>query len=127
MQPQREVGRRIVLAVIVATLTMSVLIIVTFNAVQGPQRLPQQIVRFFLTVGLCVFLYRGANWARWVAGILFAMAGLGSLLGGVAALTTSMAGLGLLVMGLVYVASTVVLLLVPTVRAFFGAGRATTA
>ena len=127
MQPQREVGRRLVLAVIVATLTMSVLVIVTFNAVQDPQRLPQQIVRFFLTVGLCVFLYRGANWARWVAGILFAMAGLGSLLGGVAALTTSMAGLGLLVMGLVYVASTVVLLLVPTVRAFFGAGRATTA
>jgi len=72
----------LVLAVIVATLTLSVLVIVVFNTIQGAQRLPRQIVRFFLTVGLCVFLYRGANWARWVAGGLFTLAGLGSFSGG---------------------------------------------
>jgi hypothetical protein len=127
MQAQTETGRRLVLAVIVATLTLEVLAIVAFNTVQGPQSLPQQIVRFFLTVGLCVFLYRGANWARWVAGILYALGGLGSLVGGVATLTTTMAGLGLLIMGIVYVASAVILFFVPTVRAFFGAGKATAA
>lgn len=125
MQPQTKVGRWLVLVVIVATLTLSVLVIVAFNTIQGPQRLPQQIVRFFLTVGLSVFLYRGANWARWVAGILFALGGVGSLVGGVLTLSTSMAGLLLLVMGFVYVASAVILLFVPAVQAFFDAGTAT--
>jgi hypothetical protein len=124
MQVQTGTGRRLILAVIAATLTLDVLAIVTSSAILGPQRLPQQIVRFLLSIGLCVYLYRGANWARWVAGILYALAGLGSLVAGLAALTASMAGLLLLVMGLVYVASAVVLLFVPTVRAYFGAGTA---
>jgi hypothetical protein len=124
MQAHTEAGHRLVLTVIVATLTLSVLVIVASYTIQGPQRLPRQIVRFFLTVGLCVFLYRGANWARWVAGILFAVAGLGSLVDGVGALTISVAGLALLAMGLVYVASAVILLFVPTVQAFFGDAKA---
>ena len=127
MEPQVESGRRLVLAVIVASLTLSVLAIVAFNIARGPERLPQQIVRLLLTVGLCVFLYRGANWARWVAGILFVLAGLGSLLGGVAVLSTSMAGLLLIVMGFVYLASAVVLLFVPAVRAYFRVGNAAAA
>lgn len=79
---QTETGRRLVLAVIGSTLAVSALVFVAFNASQGPQRLPQQIGRFVLTVGLCVFLYRGANWARWVAGLRFASAGLASVVGG---------------------------------------------
>jgi hypothetical protein len=124
MEAKPETGRRLVLAVIVASLTLSVLVIVAFNLGRGPERLPQQIVRLLLTIGLCVFLYRGANWARWVAGLLFALGGLGSLLGGLAALSTGMAGLLLIVMGLVYVGSAVVLFFAPTVRAYFGAGKA---
>ncbi len=126
MANQPVAGRRLVLAVIVASLTISVLVIVAFNLGRGPERLPQQIVRFLLTVGLCVFLHRGANWARWVAGILFAFGGVGSLLGGLSALSTSMGGLLLLVMGLVYLACAVVLFFVPRVRAYFGAGNAKT-
>lgn len=125
METKPDTGRSLVLAVIVASLSLSVLVIVAFNIGRGPERLPQQIVRFFLTVGLCVILYRGANWARWVAGILFALGGLGSLIGGVASLSTSiMAGLLLVVMGLVYLASAVILLFVPAVRAYFGVGNA---
>ncbi len=124
MEPQVERGRRLVLAVMVATLTLSVLVIGTFNIVQGSERLPQQIVRFLLTVGLCVFLYRGANWARWVASVLFVLGGVGSLLGGIAVLSTSMTGLLLIGVGLVYVASAVVLLAVPAVRAYFQVGHA---
>lgn len=113
-----------VLAVIVASLTMSLLVIVLFNLGRGPERLPQQIIRFLLTAGLCVFLYRGANWARWVGGVLFALGALGSLLGGLALLSTSIAGVLLLVMCLVYSASAVILLFVPTVRAYFGVDSA---
>ncbi len=64
-------GRRIVLAIIVATLTISGSLIVWSNTVLGRELSPQQGVRFVLTVGLCVFLYRGANWARLVAVILY--------------------------------------------------------
>jgi hypothetical protein len=123
MEPQTKAGRSLVLAVIVATVTLSVLSIVAFNMVRGSERLPQQIARLVLTLGLCVFHYRGANWARWAAGILFAMGGVASLLG-VVALSTSMAGLLLLVMGSVYGACAAVLLFVPTVRAYFGAASA---
>lgn len=123
METKPDTGRWLVLAIIVASLSLSLLAIAAFNISGGPERLPRQIVRFFLTVGLCVFLYRGANWARWVAGILFALGGLGSLIGGVAVLTTSMAGLLLFVMGLVYLASALILLFVPAVRAYFGVGN----
>jgi len=123
MEHQVESGRRLVLLVIVISLTFSVLVIVTFNILLGPENLPQQIVRFLLTVGLCAFLYKGANWARWVASILFGLAGLQGLIGGLVALSTSTAGLLLIVMGLVYVASAIVLLFIPAVRAYFGVGN----
>ena len=124
METKPDMGRWLVLAVIVASLSLSVLVIVAFNIGRGPERLPQQTVRFVLTVGLCIFLYRGSNWARWVAGILFALGGLGSLIEGVAALSTSMASLLLFGMGLVYLGSAVILFFVPAVRAYFGVGNA---
>lgn len=123
METKPEAGRRLVLAIIVASLALSVLAILVFNVARGPERLPQQIVRFLLTVGLCVFLYRGANWARWVAGILFTLGGVGSLLVGSVALTTSLAGLLLIAMGLIYAGSAVVLFFVPPVQRYFGVGN----
>lgn len=120
--PQFASGRRLVLAIIVASLTLDVLVIVTFNFVRGAELLPQQIVRFLLTVVLYVFLYRGANWARWAAGILFSLSGFGALQEWFALVSISMAGLLLIAMGLVYVASTVILLFVPSVRAYFSPG-----
>jgi len=122
MEPQSAAGRRLVLAIVVATLALSVLVDVMLITNRGSERL-WDIVRFLLTVGLCVFLYRGVNWARWVASILFALGGLRSLIGGGTILARSMAGLLLLGMGLVYVASAVILLFVPTVKAYFGVGK----
>lgn len=126
MELRTSTGRRLVLAIIVASLAISVLVIVAFTVARGTALLPQQIVRFLLTVGLCVFLYRGANWARWVAVILFALGGVMSLVGASAPSSTSMSGLLLLLMGLVYAASALILLLVPTVRAHFGVGNTKT-
>ena len=113
-------GRPLVVAVIVASLSVSALVILSYNIRLGPQALPQQIVRFLLTCGLCVFLYQGANWARWVVGVLSGLGGLLSMIAGFAALMTNMAGLLLIAMGLLYVACMIVLLFVPTVRKYFG-------
>ena len=118
-------GRRLVVAVIAATLTTSVIVIATFNMDQGSDRLPLQIVRFLLTLGLCFLLYRGTNWARWVAGILFGLTGLGSLAGGFALLSAHKPGLAMIALGFVYSASAIVLFFVPSVRNHFrGAGAA---
>ncbi len=124
METHNGVGRGMVLAVIAGTLTVSILVIVAFNIIQGPERLPQQIIRLLLTFGLCVFLYRGANWARWIAGILFAWGGVGSLLAGALMLSSNMYGIVLFAMGLVYVGSAIILLFLPAVRTYFGVGRA---
>ena len=123
MEDQRATGRGLVLAVIVATLALSALAIITSNVVRGSERLPTQIVRFLLTVGLCVFLHRGANWARWVAGVLFILAGLAGLVGGAALVTLSPLGFVVIAMGLVYLASAYILLFVPAVREYFTAKK----
>lgn len=36
-------------------------------------------IRFALSAALCWFLYKGANWARWVMGVLCALGGLASV------------------------------------------------
>ncbi len=113
-------GRGLVVAVIVATLTMALLADIVSLLMRGPAQLPQQLVRFALTVVLCVFLYRGAAWARWVSGVLFALGSVVSLVGGIAYLSTNTASLLLLLLGAVYAACAVVLLFIPTVREYFG-------
>lgn len=119
MTSEREAkrGRRLVLAVIFAAIAISAVTIVTFNIGVGPERLPQQIVRFLLTFGLSVFLYRGANWARllWaflsgLSGLLFLVMFLGNL------------NLLALIFGFVYTASAIILLFSPSVKRYFGKG-----
>ena len=119
MHGRAATGRRLVVAVMVATIAMSVLVIATFNAVQGPDRLPQQIVRFLLTVALCVFLYRGAGWARWVATVLYGLTGLWSLALGFTRLAAAKPGIQMIAFGAIYAACASVLLFVPSVREHF--------
>jgi hypothetical protein len=40
----------------------------------GPDRLPQQLVRFALTLGLAYALIRGRQWARWLTSALLLLA-----------------------------------------------------
>lgn len=67
-------GRVIVLCVIAFAVGFSLVVIVSFNVVSGTQRLPSQIVRFALTLGIAVCLYRGISWARYLLAALFAAA-----------------------------------------------------
>lgn len=117
MSGEADRGRGIVLVIIGVTLGTSALVIITTNLKIGPQRLPQQVVRFVLTVLLTVCLYRGVGWARWLSVILFGLAGVGAL--GVGLLADTGARLVLLVMGVCYVVCGGVLLLSKAVAAFF--------
>lgn len=113
---------------------MLVIIAIT-TFIQGPGLLPYQTVLSSLIVALCVFLYRGANWARWAASILFSVIGLMSLAGGVVTGVVPVVvgavrlgsiildGLPLLVTGVVLASSATVLIFVPSVRAYFNAGK----
>ncbi len=70
-------GRPYVIGVIVACLLISLGTMLLTNQATGPQELGQQGIRLLLTLGLCFYLYQEfATWARWVAGLLFGVAGL---------------------------------------------------
>jgi len=122
MDPQVLTARRIVLAIIAFAMSMPMVVITTFHIGRNQERLPQQIVRFVLTLVLCTFLFRGANWARWVAVILFLVAGTAELVEGVVLLSDGTHGLILIATGSVCLASAAVLFFVPVVRAYFNGG-----
>ena len=115
----RTMGQRIVIAVILAIVGLSLLTIVSFTSFRGTERLPQQIVRFLLTIALCYFLYRGANWARWVTVVLCGLGGPAAVLSGVALLPLGFPGVLLIAMGLTYIVCAGILLFAPSVRVYF--------
>lgn len=116
-----ESGRRIVLYIVLATIGISVVVIGLFVAANGLDTLPQRLVRLVLTVVLGVFLYRGAIWARWVSVVLYGVASVGSVVGGLQLVSHGHPANGtpLVLMGVIYGASVLALLLVPSVRAHF--------
>lgn len=66
-----EVGRRRLLKYMASWFAVSLGVFVTYLQVVGTDRLPQQIVRFILTVLLFWWVYRGSNVARWICIVLF--------------------------------------------------------
>lgn len=125
MERQNAAGRRLVVAIIVAILTTCILSIVVFIAFEGTGRLPQQIGRLFLTVALSYYLLQGANWARWISGILLGLSGAATLVLAAFALflSLSLVTMILFVLGAVYLGSAFVLFFDPGVLSYFGAGR----
>jgi hypothetical protein len=142
--PQIERGRRLVLLVVFITFGYEALSILYYAVVTaqmfGTPVLPlnlEVVVRLALEAGLLYCVYKGYSWARWVAGILFA---LGALLGCLPALQIFSAGPavglqgdrlsliwgGLLLLGTMlfaYAASAAILLASESVRAFQAAQR----
>lgn len=124
MVDQEEAGRRWVLGVIGVSLAWPVFASAAFNAGLGSRGIAQNAVSLLITAALCVFLYRGANWARWVIGGLAALGGLGALLMGFWDLAVGQGGLYFVTAGIVDASIAIVLFLVPAVRLHFGVGRA---
>ena len=121
MNPQIRQGRRILLVVIATCLLLSVSSILSYNLVLGPGKMVPQVVRFLLTVLLCVFLYRGKDWARWLFGLLYSYNCIYALSMGIPLLSQSLWGLMILFPGILYLLMVVVLFFSPSVRAFLTA------
>lgn len=63
---------------IISVLLLSAVIIVLYISKFGAARLGVQLVRFALTVLLCIWVYRGNNVARIITVVLLGIAGLGA-------------------------------------------------
>ena len=111
-------GRTIVVAIIVSTLTFSLLVAITYNLHFGPTKILIHIIRFLLAITLLWFLYKGYNWARWVNIVLFTMAGVFTILSGIELMTKFLFGLTMVIMSVVYLGSASFLLFSSNVTAF---------
>jgi hypothetical protein len=96
---------------------------VTFMIAQGTLRVPQQLTRLMLTVMLCIFLVRGASWARWTSAVLFLLGGLLSVGGAAKLLGTPGSAWLMLGFGAIYLYCAGVLLASRSVSAFFRHGQ----
>jgi hypothetical protein len=114
-----QAGRKLVLRVAVVAVSLSILSIATFMIAEGATRLPQQLLRLTLTVLLCVYLVRGAPWARWTSAVLFLLGGLLSLGGGAKLLETPGSAWVMISLGAIYLYCAGVLILSRSVSAFF--------
>ncbi len=112
MQDQRTVqfGRAIVIAIIAIVLFISALLI----SLKG-ETLNQDAIRWILTAGLFIAVYRGQNWARILSGVLL---GLGAIIAGLGAFGVAGAAYLIVGMAILYGTSAVLLLFHPGVRAF---------
>jgi hypothetical protein len=88
MQPITRPRRALIIAVIAIFLGNSLLSIVLTN-IAGIGNLLTQGVRFALTVGLCVMLYQGRNWARLLAAGLAGLTTIMSVFSGLGLLATT--------------------------------------
>lgn len=125
LSQQARTGRIIVLTVLVLTVVMSAGMITLTNLMRGPDRIGQEAVRFLLTILLCVLVYQGKGWARWVYAALLGLGGLFALVSAVP--LAAMAPVGALLVaaiGVVYLACAITLAAVPSVRAYFAERRA---
>lgn len=113
-------GRRLVVLLIVVYLAMELFAFLTTPLSQGMMQWVAQLIRGFLTLVLCAFLYSGHNWARWVVGILSTLGGLYGLSTGASLSSHGQPDILLIVLGLIELASAAILFFVPSVRAFFG-------
>lgn len=115
-----ELGRRIVLGLVIVVLVLSVTGMLLSLWLRGSERLLGQLGRLLLEYSLGMELYRGHRWARWLTVCLF---------GAAAAVTSwflATRSFEPLLLGLVVVhgCSALLLLFHPAVRAHFALHRA---
>ena len=121
---QAQRGRILVLLVIAFVLGVSILVIGTSNLVTKTGNTPAQAVRFLITLFLCISLYYGRDWVRWLFVVLLSVSGVFAI--GIAAslFSSNLAAVSFLIMGIVYVGCALVLALSSSVRMFLRYQRA---
>lgn len=82
MNELTKLGKKKTILISISILLVSIHTIYFYHALRPEietKKLIQQIVRFLLTIGLLVMVYKGKNWAKIVSLILFTLALLGAL------------------------------------------------
>jgi hypothetical protein len=93
-----ERGRKLLIINIALVLTISVATIAFYASNVGTGRLPTQVVRLLITIGLCWGLYRGSKVARYLMAVLLSLGFALALVGLPAVLRSGNAG-GILIVG----------------------------
>ncbi len=109
MNEVAKTGKRRTLLISVSILLVSIHTIYFYHAVRldiDAKKLIQQIVRFLLTGGLLVLVYKGKTWAKNVSLVLFSLATISSLIGLFTLETNLVNKVPLMVMVFVYTLST---------------------
>lgn len=119
MDTELDRGRKITLIIICSIIAISIFSIVFQNVVSGTEKIPQQAVRFILTLVLSYYLYKGANAARIIAVILYLIAGVLGIIAGIAMIFKTPIGLILLIPGIIWTLSAMFLLFSKPVKQFF--------
>lgn len=95
-------GRKQIITIIALTLAVSIFTIIFTNLVSETGRFVVQIIRFYLTLLLCYFLYKGKNWARILMIILLGIATLISIIGIISFIISPILGAVSLLYGSIY-------------------------
>lgn len=106
MNHLEKTGKQKTILISISILIVSLHTIYFYNSTIpeiGSKKTFQQVVRFLLTIGLLIMVYKGKNWARIVSVILFSLGVLGAIIGLTTITTTLVANkTPLIVMFLVY-------------------------
>ena len=84
MNELTKIGKKRTILISISILLVSIHTIYFYHSVRPEiesKKLIQQIIRFSLTIGLLIMVYKGKNWAKIVSIILFSLALLGALVG----------------------------------------------
>lgn len=84
MNELTKLGKKKTILISISILLVSIHTIYFYHSLRPEieaKKLIQQIIRFILTIGLLVMVYKGKNWAKIVSLILFSLALLGALVG----------------------------------------------
>lgn len=105
MNELTKIGKKRTILISISILLVSIHSIYFYHSVRPEiesKKLIPQIIRFSLTIGLLIMVYKGKNWARIVSIILFSLAIIGGLIGFVALDAPLINKVPLLVMIFVY-------------------------
>jgi hypothetical protein len=84
MNELTKIGKKRTILLSISILLVSIHTIYFYHSVRPEielKKLIQQLIRFSLTIGLLIMVYKGKNWAKIVSLILFSLALLGALIG----------------------------------------------
>ena len=84
MNHLEKTGKQKTILISISILIVSLHTIYFYNSTIpeiASKKIFQQVVRFLLTIGLLIMVYKGKNWARIVSIILFSLGVLGAIVG----------------------------------------------